>query len=166
MPLIRGSSKKALKKNIETEMEAHPDKKEQDLAIAYAVQRRNAHKMAKGGMVDIDDMEDSREMDMLDQSEEGEMDGVPKSIVDAIRMKKRMAKGGMVESHDVDLQENSNEDLNLEDQLSYEAARKDTYYDIDDQADEQPMDSNEHGDDLPDEDAHSMISAIRRKMRK
>ncbi len=51
MPLIKSRSKAALQKNIETEMEAHPskEKRAQNLAIAYATQRR-AKKMAAGGM--------------------------------------------------------------------------------------------------------------------
>jgi hypothetical protein len=54
MPLIQSKSKKALKKNIETEMKANPDSKDraQNLAIAYSVQRKNAaKKMARGGPV-------------------------------------------------------------------------------------------------------------------
>lgn len=48
MPLIKSGSKKAFKHNVEVEMAAHPDKKAQDLAIAYSVKRKN---MAKGGQV-------------------------------------------------------------------------------------------------------------------
>lgn len=58
MPLIKSGSKKALKKNIEVEMEAHPAKKDrkQDLAIAFSVQRKNkAKKMAEGGSVSASD---------------------------------------------------------------------------------------------------------------
>lgn len=55
MPLIHSGSKKALKKNIEVEMEAHPDKKKQDLAIAYSVQR-HAKKMSSGGEVQNEDL--------------------------------------------------------------------------------------------------------------
>lgn len=54
MPLIQSKSKKALKKNIETEMDANPSKKkhDQNLAIAYSVQRNNMKKkMAQGGPV-------------------------------------------------------------------------------------------------------------------
>lgn len=50
MPLRQSPSKQAFKKNVETEMKANPspDKRKQNLAIAYAVQRKN--KMAAGGM--------------------------------------------------------------------------------------------------------------------
>ena len=83
------------------------------------------------------------------------------SVAAAIMAKKKFADGG-----EVDLQENADEDLNKEDQLSYEAARKKTYYD-DSQLDEQPLDSNEDGRILPDEDEHAMdmISKIRSKMK-
>lgn len=84
------------------------------------------------------------------------------SMIHQIMKKRRM----MADGGEVDLQENSNEDLNNEDQMSYDAARKKTYYDLD-QLEDQPMDSNEHGDDLTDEDEHnqSMIGMIRRKMK-
>lgn len=56
MPLIQSKSKKALKENIATEMEAHPEKKSQDLAIAYSIQRRNKKKkMAQGGEISAAD---------------------------------------------------------------------------------------------------------------
>ncbi len=133
MPLIKGKSKRAFKKNIKAEIAAGKDPK-QAVAIAYSVKRKAQHK-AEGGEI-----------------------MKPKSIVDAIRGKKK--------SGQVDLQANANEDLNLEDQLSFEAARKDTYFD-DSQLSEQPEDSNMHGDDLSDEDKHGagMIAEIMRKMR-
>jgi hypothetical protein len=50
MPLIHGKSEKAFKKNVETEMKAHPDNRAQNLAIAYSVQRRTKRKkMGDGG---------------------------------------------------------------------------------------------------------------------
>jgi hypothetical protein len=54
VPLIKSASKKALRKNIETELEAHPKNKDQGFAIAYSVQRqaRKKRKMADGGAVD------------------------------------------------------------------------------------------------------------------
>lgn len=52
MPLIHSKSKKAFKENVETEMKAHPDKRAQDLAIAYSVKRKaGKKKMAEGGPV-------------------------------------------------------------------------------------------------------------------
>jgi hypothetical protein len=52
MPLIKKASKKAFEHNVRAEMEAHPDKRAQDLAIAYSVQRKAKKKhMAEGGPV-------------------------------------------------------------------------------------------------------------------
>jgi hypothetical protein len=56
MPLIKSKSKKAFEKNVATEMRANPgpENRAQNLAIAYSVKRKAAHKkkMAKGGNVD------------------------------------------------------------------------------------------------------------------
>lgn len=268
MPLIKSASKKALQKNIETEMKSNPDKKDRskNIAIAYSIQRQaKKKKMAEGGEVkaasfkpdadeheerslsmlddrsvehgeeadlrlerhaDIDDADDSREMRMMlaeggevdlrkekmvsiddeedersqrmldghptshdadqdlreehevdadsrgmygstmteDHDEESLLDGVPESIHEAVRLK-MLAKGGMVDDSEVDLQDsNGDEHLNDEDDLSFEAARKKTYYDLD-QVEDQPEDSNLHGDDLADEDEHDMVSSIRRKVK-
>lgn len=52
MPLMKRSSKKALQHNIKAEIDAHPDKRKQDLAIAFSVQRQaKKKKMAEGGEV-------------------------------------------------------------------------------------------------------------------
>jgi hypothetical protein len=55
---MQSSSKKAFKKNVETEMDANPgkDKRSQNLAIAYSVQRKNkkTKKMAYGGKAEND----------------------------------------------------------------------------------------------------------------
>jgi hypothetical protein len=51
MPLMKKASKKAFQHNVKAEMEAHPDKRKQDLAIAYSVQRKAKKKMAEGGAV-------------------------------------------------------------------------------------------------------------------
>lgn len=57
MPLIQSGSKKALQKNIETEMKANPDKKshDQNLAISYSIQRKNRKKMSQGGVASFGD---------------------------------------------------------------------------------------------------------------
>ena len=157
MPLIKKSSKKALKHNIEAEMHAHPDKKHhaQNLAIAYDVQRRAKQKhMSEGGKVEHDMAE---HMDVLPAS-------MHESIVDAVMRKldeRRMAEGGMV-----DLDENAEEEPNHEDQLSFEALIKENY--SEESALEeahQPEDSNEHGDDLKDEDSHDMVDIVRKKIK-
>lgn len=54
MPLIKSRSKKAFEHNVKAEIDAHPDKRKQDLAIAFAVQRKagkKPKKMAEGGAV-------------------------------------------------------------------------------------------------------------------
>lgn len=141
MPLIKKSSKKAFKQNLEKEMETGKDK-EQALAIAYSVQRRNKKKYASGGEVESDEPKH-------------------KSIVDAI-MSKSKDKG------EVDLQESEDENPDAIKELSYDAITDDdTYFDLD-QVEDQPQDSNMDGLKLPDEDEHNkdMISKILAKKRK
>lgn len=53
MPLIQGKSPKAFEHNIKAEMHAGKPQ-DQSLAIAYAVKKRNAKKMASGGMVSME----------------------------------------------------------------------------------------------------------------
>lgn len=65
MPLIKSPKKGALESNIKTEMDAHPDKRKQDLAIAFSVQRqarKKKKKMAEGGRVDESAKSESRPM--------------------------------------------------------------------------------------------------------
>lgn len=83
------------------------------------------------------------------------------SIAEAImRKRKMMAEGGQV-----DLEENSEESLNNEDQMSFEAGDKEQY-DLS-QLSSQPEDSNEKGDsrEAATSDKHDMISQIRAKMK-
>ena len=84
-----------------------------------------------------------------------------KSIASAIMHRRKMASGGMV-----DLYENAEEEPNEFYHENEDAALKENY-DEDIHSVTEPMDSNEHGDDLSDEDEHehSMIAAIRRKMK-
>jgi hypothetical protein len=72
----------------------------------------------------------------------------------------KMADGG-----EVDLERNSEEDANLEDQLSFNAIKKEQY-DLS-QLDEQPEDSNEMGDEREKDSENKMdrVSAIRSKMK-
>lgn len=118
-----------------------------------------------------EDDEDSMEMDMMHQkgqpdeySKAGIINYAKGGIAEAIRRKRMYAKGGMVEDGQVDLQDNADEHLNEEDQLSFQAPRKKTYFD-DSQLDEQPLASNEHAIDPHDADQHGMdmISEIRRR---
>lgn len=61
MPLVKSASKKALKENIETEMEEHPGKENraQNLAIAYNMKRQARKKMADGGSVAPEQQKDT-----------------------------------------------------------------------------------------------------------
>jgi hypothetical protein len=162
-----------------------------NLAVAYSVKRRakksdkaKDESMKENSIDKAKDMEDEEmlmgkkpkmmqppkaAMEMPDADDEAEIDMLaPK--------KKMMAKGGMVdkimqkrmgkmaEGGEVDLQTNADEDLNMEDDLSFDAARKDTYFD-DSQMSDQPEDSNEHGRLLDDADAHDMVEMIRKKIK-
>lgn len=226
MPLIKSASKNALQKNIESEMDSHPGKKrrDQNLAIAYSVQRQNRKKkkMADGGMVDNKEMREDEERMMSRMEPASPMEQPPRrydemeadrqgpSLSDEERQhnngKKAYARGGYVspedemeDEHDsslvasimakrdrrpqqdsdsdddsqmymadggmVDLSRNADEDFNEEDQMSFDALRKENYSESDglDMLD-QPEDSNEHGHDLSDEDEHDMVDQIRRKI--
>jgi len=123
-------------------------------------------KMAKGGMAhDIDDS--------LEHEEDEEHHDSMAAAIMAKRHKEQhgadsdsdiehemyMAEGGMA-----DLHSEHEEEPNNEDQMSFEALKKENYNSSDLDID-QPEDSNEHGHDLEDEDEHDMVSSIRRKMK-
>lgn len=111
-------------------------------------------------------------------AEGGEVqDDMEDSIAAAIMAKRRMmAEGGYINGEDsiysddssqADLSRNAEEDKNMEDQASFDALRKENYSESDGLAQlDSPADSNEHGHELSDEDAHSMISKIRASMAK
>jgi hypothetical protein len=84
-------------------------------------------------------------------------------------------KSGKILSHDsiysddsdmADMSRNHDEDANEEDQLSFNALRKENYNDSNLRT-SQPMDSNTHGDEeeKDSENKHDMISSIMRKMK-
>lgn len=129
----------------------------------------------------IDDAHDSREMAMLSRHKgmpsmdagerevmmaaKGGMAGAlrnAKSVAEAIRIKHKYANGG-----EVDLSENADESPNVEDQLSYNALRKENYSESP-ALEELDYDTDKSiGHDLPDEDSHGMdmIDQIRRRMK-
>lgn len=153
MPLIKKPSKKALKHNIEVEMDAHPEHREQDLAIAYNVQRQaRKKKMAMGGMIPKPGPMSGFEDRYSEQAGH-------ESVADAIMSKrKKYADGGVV-----DIEDNGEEEGSTPfDDMNEEAVMKELYDDS--QLEDQPMDSNEHGDDI-EEDVHDMVSTIRKKMK-
>lgn len=91
MPLVKSGSKGAFTQNLKTEMNAGKPMK-QSLAIAYAMKRHNAKKMAHGGEVGNEKLhpmhEPEERMEPMDRSG---------SIVHSIMNGKRMAEGGMAE---------------------------------------------------------------------
>lgn len=172
MPLIKSASKKALKKNIEMEMEANPSPKDraQNLAIAYSVQK-NARKkhMNKGGVPSLDESVKSlKEQKMIDDLEAmpspSPSPSLEKSIKDLKDMK-MMAHGGKVCSHcghadDIDM-EMEGPATNMEPNIE----AKEWSSDIDEgDMEMQPMDSNQHGDEIS-HDEHDMVAQIRKKMK-
>jgi len=130
---------------------------------------QNREQYAQGGEIDEDDS-------MLQPQPEADEEHHA-SVAAAIMAKRRkMAEGGDIKSHDsiysddsdqVDLSRNADEDANEEDQLSFNALRKENYSESEglEQLD-QPEDSNEIDDPREDResDKHDMVSAIRRKM--
>lgn len=92
MPLIKSSSKKAFKHNVETEMKSNPNEHKQDLAIAYSVQRQaRKKKMARGGYISPNE---NQQLHMQSQA-----------MSDAERRRVQLANGGAVEdpSHDMEM---------------------------------------------------------------
>ncbi len=138
--------------------------------------------MAEGGEVAHPHVDD-----MSEQEEEHHMSIAAAIMAKRDRMKAMdsdsdedsqmmMAEGGEIPSHEsiysddsdqADLSRNADEDANEEDQLSFNAMRKENYSESEglEQLDS-PMDSNEHGDDREDSksDKKDMISQIRSKM--
>lgn len=128
----------------------HTGETESDMLRRHAMEL--AH-FAKGGMAGP--MNPKLHESQMEPHEDGSM---AKEI-----MRKRMADGGTV-----DLEKNSEEDLNNEDQMSFDAGLKEQY-DLR-QLKKQPMDSNEKGDsrEADEENDHdeSIVSAIRKKSKK
>lgn len=189
MPLMKSKSKKAFEKNMQEEMSIGKPK-DQALAIAYSVKRKAPKKMmAEGGgvMKSIQDWIDQPDPDQkagsnprpLDQKKtqdfekgfEGYAEGGmvhdeeeiehAASIAGAIMAKRRsakmMAEGGMV-----DIESNGMEEADPMDDMNEDALKENYDEELSDM--DQPMDSNEHSEDI-DEDKHDMVSAIRAKMK-
>lgn len=168
MDMMDGSSTKGkeeldLRKEKMTDIDDAGDSRDEDMIEGKP--RRHSDEKRAGSMRASADDRDDRDMQMLSQG--GEIDDLreetPRTIAEAVMRKKRMmAKGGMV-----DIQDNGREDPESYDDLNRAAAMKDDAYFDDSQLSAQPMGSNEHGDDLSDEDKHGagMIAEIMRKMR-
>lgn len=167
--------------DAEEDMVEHPARlEEDDDQMAPAKDEFMADHFAHGGQVDIDEEE------AIEHAA---------SIASAIMARKkrlaqdsgshdedqaeRYAEGGEIKSHDsiysddsdeVDLSRNADEDANEEDQLSFNALRKENYSESEGLKQlDSPDDSNEHADMREDESENKhdsrVVSAIRRKMR-
>lgn len=173
-----------LKKKPPMKSGPEKDSGKPSLAIAFNMQSKKKKKMmmdpehehdeqcmSEGGMCKMDQggiaQAPDKEMGYPSQSHDLDselymQEHKPMSMAEEIMMKhraKKMADGGMV-----DIQENGEEDGSSPyDDMNEEAAMKELYDDA--QLSPQPEDSNEHGHDLSDEDAHDMVSMIRKKLK-
>lgn len=190
---MKSKSKKAFGKNVESEMESGKSQP-QSLAIAYSVQKQaKKKKYSKGGMVYDGHLDEQKphstnvkdgtpsdrymseatpprithqdgmpydghmdEEDPVSYADGGMVES-PTTIAEAIRRKQHIKTEGQV-----DLEANSEESPNYYDPLDAYVANRPQYDDS--QISPQPMDSNEHGDDI-ESDVHDMISKIRAKYR-
>ncbi len=108
-------------------------------------------------------------------SEEEALDHASSIVAGVMAHRKKMAAGGEIKSHDsiysddssqADLSRNADEDANEEDQLSFNALRKENYSESEGLAQlDSPDDSNEDGREIS-HDKNDMIGAIRSKMKK
>ncbi len=147
MPLIKGKSKKAVSKNIETEMNAG---KPQDQSIAIAMDvARHAKKAAHGGMMSAS----------MPDGDSEHYEGIADAILAKRRKARMMAEGGMVDSDN----EETPAMLSPYNHDNADAVKKELY-EGDDDFEDQPMDSNEKDVEI-DSDDHDMVSKIRKKMR-
>lgn len=139
MPLIKKASKKSLSKGDDSQ--AKPQ--DQNLAIAYSVQRQSKKKGAAP-------------MPMAAERKEMPMKSSAKSVAEDIMSRKKMADGGMV-----DLDHNRDEQPNFMDMDNEDILKEHYGQDLDLLDD--PMDSNEDGEPSEDEQDRSMVEKIRRK---
>jgi hypothetical protein len=134
-----------------SEVSPHTGETEQDMMRRHAMERAS---FASGGEVTNPKLQQSH-------LEPDESDSLVQEIMKG-RQRKKMADGGQV-----DLEGNSEEDLNNEDQMSYQAGGKEQY-DLR-QLNKQPMDSNEDGDSREEDEENindkSDVEQIRRKMK-
>lgn len=104
-PLIQSPTKKAFDKNVRTEMDANPNKKDraQNLAIAYSIQRKN--RKARGGMIGEKlerEGDESAHREMVEPTsqrlgDEAALAHDERESDMEMGMRKKMARGGMAE---------------------------------------------------------------------
>lgn len=151
----KASMKPMSEPKLDSGLDADLDEEESHLEPTFPPEAPTAKApkkfMADGGRAEMDpiDTADSHDSDELDM------------VASIMEKRKMMAEGGSV-----DVSENADEEYNHEDQLGFNALRKENYSESDGLADlTQPEDSNEHGDKLSDADAHDMVDTIRKKLK-
>lgn len=133
----------------------HPDGLEEtDSSMSPAKDEYMAQKFAEGGEVEMDHEDSIAAAIMAREARQMKLDS--DSAIDHEMM---MADGGMV-----DIDSNGEEQPNMYYSRNKEVLKENYDSDMDDVS--QPMDSNEHGHELSDEDAHDMVSKIRSMMNK
>lgn len=132
-------------------------KDNKSLSVAYGMQRHKPKKYADGGMVATQTSEGEPIFPgpKTKYAQGGAVPYKAGSIVEAILSKRKTGQ--------VDLEANSEESGNYGDELNMEADGKEQY--DDGQISPQPTDSNEMSTSI-ESDAHDMVSAIRRMMKK
>ena len=140
-----------------------------DLAMAYEIHRHNKRKkmmsVGKEAMADMASSPDEAKM-MHAKAEPEDKDMHESAMAMAKHMyKKMMAKGGEVDG-EADLHDNSHESLNMEDDLSFDLGHGGENYSEDDALMDQPMDSNEHGDEDEDPSKMDRMSRMMKKATK
>lgn len=176
MPLIKSKSKKAFESNLKEELsEGKP--KAQSLAIAYAMKKRNAKHMSRGGPVTAADEFSQEPIDSL-KSEYSARDKHTPSKATVDRDQAQVyAQGGMVSDSDEHyssiadailakkrnngLENNANELPNYYDDLNVEATEHPVY---DNPLPDFPEPEASVGDDI-ESDKNDRVSQMRKRMR-
>jgi hypothetical protein len=137
------------------ESDPHTGETEADMLRRHAEERAA---FAKGGNVKL---KQSKMTLPMDEADDEQHDSLADAII-AKKKRKKMADGG-----EVDLEANSEEQPNNEDDLSWDAVKKEQY-DLS-QLDAQPEDSNEHADERESsaENIHDndLVEQIRKRMK-
>lgn len=165
------------------------DEKPTNLAVAYGVQRQNKRKMANGGVIYVDSQGKEKKDPKSGWNNEEKQDfkkgyeggsplgnkikgmfggdepenkahGGEIDCAHCMGSGRMIAEGGEI----VDLEANDMEGPATD--ISHNMNAKDYNPLHEDSIEDQPMDSNEHGDELEDEDSHDKVGMIMKKMRK
>lgn len=179
-------------KDAEDDMVEHPEGLESDDdQMSPAEDEYMSNHFAEGGDVDSDpedkpdkgygaiifkaeggSIEREEDMQPMDEEEMEHHDSVAAAIMAKRDRMAKQASGSKdeddaemyAEGGQVDIDENAEEQPNMYESRNKAALKENYDSDMDDVS--QPMDSNEHGHELSDEDAHDMIAKIRSAMSK